>query len=140
MRAGITARYNRIGLVLPRAWCRLYAAALGLLNPQQAYIIQPPYTRPFYVAQNTARPILHNPLKYQQGSYSIDFADLEHKATQAKLLMLCSPHNPVGRVWQPDELRELLTIAKRHNLYVFSDEIHQDLIIPGAAIRCCLIL
>ena len=111
----------------------LHAAALGLLNPQQAYIIQPPVYPPFfYVAQNTARPILHNPLKYQQGSYSIDFADLEHKATQAKLLMLCSPHNPVGRVWQPDELRELLTIAKRHNLYVFSDEIHQDLIIPGA--------
>lgn len=110
----------------------LHAAALGLLKSDEALLIQPPVYPPFfYVAKNTARALLHNPLRAQNGRYSIDFADLEHKAAQAKLLILCSPHNPVGRVWEPDELRALLRIAKRHNLYVFSDEIHQDLILPG---------
>ncbi|HEY6528085.1 MAG TPA: PatB family C-S lyase [Cellvibrionaceae bacterium] len=110
----------------------LHAAALGLLNPDEALLIQPPVYPPFfYVAKNTSRPLLQNPLQQNNGRYSINFADLELKAQHAKLLILCSPHNPVGRVWQPDELRELLRVAKRHNLYVFSDEIHQDLIMPG---------
>lgn len=110
----------------------LHAAALGLLKNDEALLIQPPVYPPFfYVAANTARPLLLNPLQINNGRYTINFADLEAKAAQAKLLILCSPHNPVGRVWQPDELRALLRIAKKHNLYVFSDEIHQDLIMPG---------
>lgn len=110
----------------------LHAAALGLLNSNEAFIIQPPVYPPFfYVAENTQRPILHNPLILQNGQYHIDFADLEVKAKNAKLLILCSPHNPVGRMWQPDELRQLLVLAKQHNLWIFSDEIHQDLVMPG---------
>lgn len=110
----------------------LHAAALGLLNKDEAILIQPPVYPPFfYVANNTARPLLQNPLIQEAGHYRIDFADLAIKARQAKLLILCSPHNPVGRVWAPDELRQLLSIAKRHNLWLFSDEIHQDLTLPG---------
>jgi cystathionine beta-lyase len=110
----------------------LHAAALGLLASDEAILIQPPVYPPFfYVANNTARPLLRNSLIQEAGHYRIDFADLEIKARQAKLLILCSPHNPVGRVWLPDELRQLLIIAKRHNLWLFSDEIHQDLTLPG---------
>ncbi|MEY4590692.1 MAG: hypothetical protein RL497_2768, partial [Pseudomonadota bacterium] len=96
----------------------LHAAALGLLKSDEALLIQPPVYPPFfYVAQNTSRPLLQNPLVQQQGRYVIDFNDFEKKAQQAKLLILCSPHNPVGRVWQTDELRQLIRLAKQHNLY-----------------------
>ena len=57
----------------------------------------------------------------------MDFEDLDKKAADAKLLMLCSPHNPVGRVWTKDELKTLGEICRKHNLYVLSDEIHFDL-------------
>jgi len=58
----------------------------------------------------------------------MDWDGLEQLAPQAKLLLLCSPHNPVGRVWRVDELERLLAIAERHDLIIISDEIHADLV------------
>ncbi|TXI16571.1 MAG: aminotransferase class I/II-fold pyridoxal phosphate-dependent enzyme, partial [Nitrosomonas sp.] len=79
----------------------------------------------------TGRQLLQNPLRLDNDRYTIDFEHLEQCARQAKFLLLCSPHNPVGRVWQRDELERLLAIAEKHQLIIFSDEIHADLIYPG---------
>jgi cystathionine beta-lyase len=64
------------------------------------------------------------------GEYAIDFDDLEAKARQAKLLILCSPHNPVGRVWRREELERVADLCLRHGVTIVSDEIHNDLVYP----------
>lgn len=108
------------------------AAVMAFTQPGEAVIVQPPVYFPFFSAvTQTGRKLIRNPLLLHNGRYTIDFDHLEQCARQAKLLLLCSPHNPVGRVWQPDELERLLAIAARHNLIIFSDEIHADLIYPG---------
>ncbi len=97
-------------------------------------IIQRPVYYPFFISiDNNHRQILDNPLKYNDGQYEMDFEDLESKAAdpQAKLLILCSPHNPVGRVWTKEELTRLGEICLRNGVIVISDEIHHDLIFRG---------
>jgi cystathionine beta-lyase len=97
-------------------------------------IIQRPVYYPFFISiDNNHRQILDNPLKYNDGQYEMDFEDLESKAAdpQAKLLVLCSPHNPVGRVWTKEELTRLGEICLRNGVIVISDEIHHDLIFRG---------
>ncbi len=112
----------------------LHAAAIAFAGPQEGVIVQPPVYFPFFSAvTETDRRLILNPLRLDDGHYSIDFGHLEHCAAQgARLLMLCTPHNPVGRVWGEAELREVLKIARRHNLVILSDEIHHDLIFPGS--------
>ena len=108
------------------------AAVMALTQPGDAIIIQPPVYFPFFsAATQTGRKLIQNPLRLDNSRYTIDFDHLEQCAEQAKFLLLCSPHNPVGRVWSPEELQQLQQIATRHNLIVFSDEIHHDLIYPG---------
>lgn len=108
------------------------AAVMALTQPGDAIIIQPPVYFPFFsAATQTGRKLIQNPLRLDNNRYTIDFDHLEQCARQAKFLLLCSPHNPVGRVWQPEELEQLLQLAAKHNLVVFSDEIHHDLIYPG---------
>lgn len=77
--------------------------------------------------------MVSNDLVYQDGEYRIDFDDLEEKAKnpKAKLFLLCSPHNPVGRVWTKEELTQMGEICFRNNVLVVSDEIHCDLVYPG---------
>jgi len=73
-----------------------------------------------------------NPLKVTAGRYTFDLDDLERCATESgRLLILCSPHNPVGRVWQKDELQALLAVCEKYDITVISDEIHADLVYPG---------
>jgi len=67
----------------------------------------------------------------KDGRYSIDFEGLEEKAKDAKLLLLSSPHNPVGRCWQKEELEQIAQICIRNDVLILSDEIHGDLILPG---------
>jgi cysteine-S-conjugate beta-lyase len=75
---------------------------------------------------------LLNPLRETQGRYSIDFEHLEHCAKQgATLLMFCTPHNPVGRVWTEAELQEVLRIARAYDMTIVSDDIHADLTYSG---------
>lgn len=110
----------------------LNAAVMAFTNAGDSVIVQPPVYFPFYsTITNNQRKILPNPLHLEDGRYTIDFDHLEHCAKQAKLMFLCSPHNPVGRVWDKHELASLLAIADKHDLLIVSDEIHSDLIYPG---------
>lgn len=110
----------------------MHAAITALTDVGDKVIVQPPVYPPFFSAvTETQRELVLNPLKLEQGVYSIDFEHLEQcAASGAKLLLLCSPHNPVGRVWQQSELEKVLDIARRYQLTIISDEIHADLIYP----------
>jgi cystathionine beta-lyase len=95
-------------------------------------VLQTPVYHPFFrgVEENGCR-VLHNRLHFDGIRYTMDFEDLKEKLDQAKLLVLCSPHNPVGRVWSREELEGLGRIAVAHDLAVISDEIHHDLAFRG---------
>jgi cystathionine beta-lyase len=103
--------------------------------PGDGVIIQPPVYPPFAgVVKDWGRKVLENNLKQSAdgGAYGIDFADLEAKAKSgAKMLFLCAPHNPVGRVWRAEELERVLDICVKNNILVVSDEIHADIIYSG---------
>ncbi len=94
-------------------------------------IVQTPVYPPFFhIVLEHDRELLKNPLKQNEnGKYAFDIEDLKSKIDKkTKLLLLCSPHNPVGRVWSKDELAEILEVCLEHNIVVFSDEIHSDLV------------
>lgn len=111
----------------------LHAAIEALTKPGDKVIAQPPVYFPFFTAvTQTDRELVLNPLKLENGHYSMDLEHLEDCARQgARLLLLCSPHNPVGRVWNRQELGDLLALAARYEMTIISDEIHADLIYPG---------
>jgi len=110
----------------------LHAVALAVAAEGEGIIIQPPVYPPFFsAASKTARRLVINPLVRVDGEYRMDLDHLEECASQARILALCSPHNPVGRVWREDELRALLDIARRHDLLILSDDIHCDLTFAG---------
>lgn len=97
-------------------------------------IIQPPVYYPFKdVVDKNNRHLVLNPLVYDGGKYTIDFEDFESKVSnpKCKLFLLCNPHNPVGRAWNEEELKRLTDICIKHNVLIFSDEIHSDLIYKG---------
>lgn len=102
--------------------------------PGDKVIIQNPVYSPFNAAiLNNGRHIQYNPLKHENGRYTMDYKDLEEKAKdpRVKIFILCSPHNPVGRVWTKEELTKLGEICIKNNIIVISDEIHSDLILKG---------
>ncbi len=111
----------------------LFAAVMAFAQEGEGVIVQPPVYFPFFSAVTTnQRRLIQNPLQLEQGRYVIDFEHLERCAADgARLLLLCSPHNPVGRVWGREELEELLRLARRYDLTILSDEIHADLVYPG---------
>lgn len=111
----------------------LHACIMGLSQPGDGVIVQPPVYAPFLTAAETCgRKSLLNPLKLENGRYTFDLDDLERCANEGgRMLILCSPHNPVGRVWQQEELQALLAVCEKHDITVVSDEIHADLIFPG---------
>ncbi len=109
----------------------LHAAVIAFAGPKASVIVQPPVYFPFFSAvTSTGGQLVLNPLRLKNGRYTIDFDHLEQCAAGARLLLLCSPHNPVGRVWSESELERLLRIAENYGLVVFSDEIHADLVYP----------
>jgi cystathionine beta-lyase len=100
-------------------------------EPGDRIIIQTPVYPPFFkVVKEDNRELVTNPLLFMNGRYEIDFEDLAEKftSTGAKMLILCSPHNPVGRVWTAHELKRLEAICAEHDAYMISDEIHADLV------------
>ena len=110
----------------------LNMAVLAYTEPGDSVIVQPPVYYPFMKAiNNHGRQVVNNPLIDRGGRYEMDFDDLEAKIEDsgAKLLFLCNPQNPSGRVWTPDELKQLGDICVRHGVTVVSDEIHGDLIL-----------
>jgi cystathionine beta-lyase len=115
----------------------LFATVLACTQPGEGVIVQPPVYFPFFSAVTTnGRRLVENPLRLENGHlengrYTMDFDHLEQCAADgARLLLLCSPHNPVGRVWHSAELEEILRIARRYDLAILSDEIHADLVYP----------
>ncbi|GAF64214.1 cystathionine beta-lyase [Bacillus sp. TS-2] len=102
-------------------------------EPGDEIIIQTPVYYPFYdVIEKNNRTIVRNPLKMEDLRFEMDFEQLEASiSSQTKMLLLCHPHNPGGRVWKRDELEKLVSICKKHNIYIVSDEIHADLLYKG---------
>lgn len=99
-------------------------------NPGDKVIIQTPVYPPFHsVVKDQGRDLIVNPLRFQNNTYKMDFDDLEAKIDKnVKLFILCSPHNPIGRVWTKEELSKLADICVRHDILIVSDEIHADLV------------
>lgn len=104
-----------------------------LTEPGDKIIIQTPVYRPFYNAVKDApRELLESPLLESKGCFYMNYDDIEEKARQgAKYIILCSPHNPVGRVWTRNELETLGDICIKYGMKVIADEIHSDLILWG---------
>lgn len=103
-------------------------------KPGDGVVVMSPVYYPFYLAmQHNERKIVDCPLIERDGYYTIDFERFDEvtQKPDCKLFILCNPHNPVGRVWTPEELRQLADIAIRNDVIVVSDEIHQDLMMPG---------
>jgi cystathionine beta-lyase len=131
---------KRHGWTIERDWIvmapgvvtSLFVSVMACTNQGEGVIVQPPVYAPFFSAVTTnQRCLIENPLLLKDGVYYIDFEHLERCATEgAKLLLFCSPHNPVGRVWSRAELERLLEIMHRYDLTILSDEIHADLVYP----------
>ena len=96
-------------------------------------IIQPPVYPPFKgTTESLKRTIVNNPLIFEDGQYKMDFDNLREIAkTDCKMLILCNPQNPAGRIWSKEELQELAEICFDNDILVVSDEIHSDLALPG---------
>lgn len=108
-------------------------AVTVLTEPGDGVLIQTPVYRPFHnAALDQGRVLLTSPLLLKDGRYEIDFDDFESKLKGAKLFILCSPHNPVGRLWSEAELRKMGRLCRQHGVTVISDEIHADLVFDGA--------
>ncbi len=133
---------RRHGFKIPTEWM-VYSngiiAAIGsiirkLTTPAENVLIQAPVYNIFYNSiLNNGRNVLSSNLVYKDGEYSIDFADLEEKLArpQTSMMILCNPHNPVGRVWTRDELVRIGELCKKHGVTVISDEIHCDFVAKG---------
>jgi len=92
-------------------------------------IVQTPLYPPFVSSvKHKKRNVLDNRLVYENGCYHIDFEDFEAKAKEAKLFLLCSPHNPTGRVWSKQELEKIIDICVSNDVLIISDEIHADIV------------
>ena len=133
---------RRHGFTVPTDWM-VYSngivAAIGsvvrrLTHPDENVLIQAPVYNIFYNSIiNNGRRVLSSDLVYDGVGYGIDFADLEAKLAlpQTSLMILCNPHNPVGKVWSREELCRIGALCKKHGVTVLSDEIHCDIVAPG---------
>lgn len=98
--------------------------------PGDKVIIQPPVYKPFFtIVENNHRQLLLNPLKQENGEYHFNKKALLEKIDEkTKMILLCNPHNPIGKVWKKEELEEIASICLEHNIIIVSDEIHSDII------------
>jgi cystathionine beta-lyase len=121
-------------LMVPGVVPSLYASVLATTKENDGVIVQSPVYFPFFSAvTSNQRRLLNNELINNNGYYQIDFEHMESCAQQgAKLLMLCTPHNPVGRVWTENELQRILAISRQYSLTIISDDIHCDLVYSGS--------
>ncbi len=110
-----------------------YSAAIkAVTTPGDKVIAMTPCYNQFFPAiRNNKCVLAENRLVYNEGGYTIDWEDLEAKAADAKALLFCNPHNPVGRVWTREELLKVADICHRHGVFVISDEIHCEFTYPG---------
>ena len=113
-------------------------AVQAYTHPGDKVVIQPPVYYPFKSAVlNNGRQLVENPLKLMNGNYLMDYEDLEKKIdARTKMIIFCSPHNPVGRVWARAELEQLIDVCDRKDIVIVSDEIHSDLILGERKHTC----
>lgn len=109
------------------------SAIVKLFTPLSGKVmIQTPVYPEFYdVIEAWDRTVIENRLVEENGNWSIDWKDFEEKASQASLFILCSPHNPLGIVWERKDLKRMFSICKKYSVPVVSDEIHSDLVFHG---------
>ncbi len=106
----------------------------ALTKPGDKVLVQTPVYNCFFSSiRNNGCELVDSPLVYEQRTYRIDFEDLKKKAAdpKVKVMLLCNPHNPAGRVWSEEELRKIADICLENNVFVISDEIHNELVMPG---------
>lgn len=108
----------------------LHTAIQTFTDENDKILLQTPVYTPFFnIIRNGKREVIENSLKYNGDKYKIDFNDFEEKLQQGvKAFILCSPHNPVGRVWTNNELLEMARLCLKYNVLIFADEIHADLV------------
>lgn len=133
---------RRWGWEVRKEWIRpapgvvpaLAFAVQAFTEPGDGVIIQPPVYHPFRaVISDNGRVVVNNPLKYEGCAYSMDLEGLKRVIDgRTKMIILSSPHNPVGRVWQKAELKGLTDVCLENGIVVISDEIHADLVMPGS--------
>ena len=109
------------------------SAMVKLFTPEGgSVLIQTPVYSEFYdMAEAWNRQVLENQFVEKDGKWTVDWEDFEEKLQQADLFLLCSPHNPLGIVWTPEELRRMAELCMKYHVVLFSDEIHSDLIFHG---------
>ncbi len=132
---------RRHGWKVSRDWISTSPGVVPAINlcvqafshPGDKIVVQSPVYYPFFRAvENNGRRIVKNPLNFENGRYTMDFEDLEKNLdSRTRMLILCNPHNPVGRVWTREELSKLGEICLKHDLIIISDEIHEDLVYEG---------
>lgn len=133
-------RYH--GYEVKREWMRFAPGVVPAFNwlvqilagEGEAVAVMPPVYYPFMKAvENNGRRLVEVPLLLTDAGYAMDYESFEEAIVRedVKVFIFCSPHNPIGRVWKKDEIRRVLDICKRHNVYVISDEIHHDIIMSG---------
>lgn len=117
----------------PGVMTSLHIAIQAFTEPNDKVLIQTPVYTPFFnVIESNQRQVVKNPLIKKDNYYLMDFEDLEKKMKQGvKAFILCSPHNPVGRVWTKEELQTIAMLCLKYNVLLLSDEIHGDLVYPG---------
>ena len=121
-------------IITPGVVFAIATAIRAYTEPNDAVLIQQPVYYPFAnIIRDNGRTLVDNTLKLENGRYEIDFTDFEQKIVEnkVKLFILCSPHNPVGRVWQRSELERIAGICLRHRVIVVADEIHEEFVRPG---------
>lgn len=133
----------RHGFRIPHEWltfCTGVVPAVSCIvkrvtNAGDRVVLQTPvYDIFFHSVENAGRVVSESPLIYENGVYRADFEDLEHKLADplATMMILCNPHNPVGKIWTREELATVGALCKKHGVTLLSDEIHCDLTDPGA--------
>ena len=134
----IKTRHNWI---IEREWISFSPGIVPALNfctlaytqPGDNIIVQPPVYFPFFsAAESHGRNLVYNRLKESDGKWTMDFESLIAGIdSKTKMIIISNPHNPVGRVWTPEELTNLADICLKNNIIIISDEVHCDLILPG---------
>lgn len=141
-RAFINWEEKHFGLKVEKEWIRFSPGVVSAFNwivtlmtePGDTVIVMTPVYYPFMDAvKNNDRRLITCDLINDGGKYSIDYEEFERRIVenQTKLFIMCSPHNPVGRVWEAEELKRVMEICRRNHVFVISDEIHQDLTYEG---------
>lgn len=120
-------------ITLPGVVPAVSLAVLAFTGPGEKVVVQSPVYHPFYKnITDNGREVIENPLRQEGDRYVMDYQNLEEQIDdRVRMIILCSPHNPVGRVWEERELIRLTEICQENNILIVSDEIHSDLILEG---------